>query len=115
MMEHSAIELFGDAGDLLLLNFKDKRLRSRVRRWIKVKCNLEYRDRDRHRAGFRQLLHDLQESWQRRELSNFEYLMRLNESADLDLTPRPSQEQSPTPCTGEGGVLLRSAGSDPIR
>ena len=80
-MEHSALELFGEAGDQLLFNFKSKRLRSIVRRWIKRKCALEYRDRDRQRAGFRQLLHELQEQWHKRELSNFEYLMRLNELA----------------------------------
>ena len=81
LMDHSAIELFDDAGEMLLFNFKDKRVRSAVRRWIKKKCPLEYRDRDRSRAGFRQLLHELQEQWHRRELSNFEYLMKLNELA----------------------------------
>ena len=81
LMEHSALELFNDTGDIALLNFKSKRLRSHVRRWLKRKCTLDYRDRDRHRAGFRQLLHELQDAWHRRELSNFEYLMRLNELA----------------------------------
>ena len=56
-------------------------MRSRVRRWIKRKCSLEYRDRDYHRGGFRQMLFELQEQWQRREVSNFEYLMRLNHIA----------------------------------
>ena len=56
-------------------------MRSRVRRWIKRKCSLEYRDRDYHRDGFRQMLFELQEQWQRREVSNFEYLMRLNHIA----------------------------------
>ena len=52
-----------------------------MRRLLKKKCALEYRDRDRGTAGFRQLLYDLQEAWHRREMSNFEYLMRLNELA----------------------------------
>ena len=43
-------------------------MRSRVRRWIKRKCSLEYRDRDYHRGGFRQMLFELQEQWQRREV-----------------------------------------------
>jgi hypothetical protein len=81
LMEQSALELFDDAGDMLLFNFKSKRLRSRVRSWIKKKSMLEYRDRDRGTRGFREQLHELQERWQRRELSNFEYLMRLNELA----------------------------------
>ena len=79
MMAHTAIELFRDDGETLLLNLPDKRMRSRVRRWVKRKCTLEYRDRDHHRAAFRQMLYELQEAWQRREVSNFEYLMRLNE------------------------------------
>ena len=81
LMEQSALELFDDAGDMLLFNFKSKRLRSRVRSWIKKKSMLEYRDRDRGTRGFREQLHELQERWQRRDLSNFEYLMRLNELA----------------------------------
>ena len=81
LMDHSALELFDDGGDILLFNFRSKRARSTVRRWIKKKCVLEYRDRDRGTGGFRQLLHELQEAWHRRELSNFEYLMRLNELA----------------------------------
>ena len=81
LMSHSALELFDDAGNIFLFNFRSQQVRTRVRRWLKRKCHLEYRDRDRRRAGFRQLLHELQEAWQRRELSNFEYLMRLNELA----------------------------------
>ena len=45
---------------MLLFNFRSKRMRSAVRRWVKKLCVLEYRDRDRHRAGFRQQLHELQ-------------------------------------------------------
>ena len=81
MMAHTAIELSRDDGDSLLFNLPDRVLRSRVRRWIKRKCTLEYRDRDYHRGGFRQMLFELQEQWQRREVSNFEYLMRLNQLA----------------------------------
>ena len=81
MMAHTAIELFRDDGDSLLFNLPDRVLRSRVRRWIKRKCTLEYRNRDYHRGGFRQMLFELQEQWQRREVSNFEYLMRLNQLA----------------------------------
>ena len=80
-MAHSAVELFSESGGILLLNFRSHARRSAVRRMLKKKCPLEFRDRDRGRAGFRAMLHELQEGWSRRELSNFEYLMRLNELA----------------------------------
>ena len=70
-MEHTALELLTADGDTLLLNFRTKGTRSRVRRWIKKKCTLAYRDRDRQRAAFRAMLAELQESWQARELSTF--------------------------------------------
>ena len=37
LMTHTAIELFRDDGDTLMLNLPDKAMRSRVRRWIKRK------------------------------------------------------------------------------
>ena len=37
LMAHTAIELFRDDGDTLMLNLPDKAMRSRVRRWIKRK------------------------------------------------------------------------------
>ncbi|KAL3923975.1 MAG: hypothetical protein SGPRY_004056, partial [Prymnesium sp.] len=49
--------------------------------WLKRKCALEFRDRDHNRMAFKSMLHELQEEWHRREISNFEYLMRLNELA----------------------------------
>lgn len=42
LMAHTAVELFQDGGDLILLNFKNKRVRSVVRMWLKKKCRLEY-------------------------------------------------------------------------
>ena len=81
LMAHTALELYSSGGDTLLLNFSSKRLRSRARRELKRKCDLEYRDRDRHRPAFRQMLHELTDAWVRREDSNFDYLMRLNELA----------------------------------
>jgi len=81
LMRHTALELYSHKGDQLLLNFADKTQRSRVRRCLKKKCNLEYRDRDHGRMAFKTMLHDLQEEWHRRELTNFDYLMRLNELA----------------------------------
>ena len=107
LMDHSAVELFDDAGEMLLFNFKDKRVRSEVRRWIKKKCALEYRDRDRgnSRAGFQKLLHELQEQWHRRELSSFEYLMKLNELAGHTQRPQPV----PGLPVGLGGLHERGA------
>ena len=83
LLEHNGLELFDETGDTILLHLRSKRMRTLVRRQIKKRCTLEYRDRDRRqdRAGFRQLLSALQEQWHARELSNFEYLMRLNELA----------------------------------
>ena len=80
-MAHTAIELFRDDGSTLLLNFTDKRERSRLRKLVKTRCPLAYRDRDRHTSAFRKMLSDLQEKWHRREITNFEYLMFLNELA----------------------------------
>ena len=71
-MKHTALELYSDAGDIIMFNFGAKKERSRVRRWIKKRGALEYRDRDRHRAAFKQMLHEVQEGWHKRELSNFE-------------------------------------------
>ena len=81
LMAHTAIELFRDDGSTLLLNFTDKRERSRLRKLVKTRCPLAYRDRDRHTSAFRKMLSDLQEKWHRREITNFEYLMFLNELA----------------------------------
>ena len=83
LLEHSALELFDDAGNAIMLNIRTKKARTAVRRQLKRRCTLEYRDRDRKqdRAGFRTLMAQLQEQWHNRELSNFEYLMRLNELA----------------------------------
>ena len=66
-----------------MINMKSKGIRTAVRKQVKKRCTLEYRDRDRKqdRAGFNRMLHEMQESWHRREISNFEYLMRLNELA----------------------------------
>ena len=36
-MAHTALELYSDSGDLLMLNFASKRLRSRARRHLKKK------------------------------------------------------------------------------
>lgn len=72
LMRHSALELCSDAGDIIMFNFVAKSERSRVRSWLKKKCSLEYRDRDHRRSAFKQMLHELQESWHRRDLSNFE-------------------------------------------
>ena len=72
-------------GDTMMLHFGDQIERSRVRRALKRRCTLEYRDRDtrrlKDRRAFRQLLHDLQEAWHSRAISNFDYLMKLNELA----------------------------------
>ena len=100
-MEHSALELFDDSGTTLMLHMRSKRARHDVRKQIKKRCALEYRDRDRKqdRAGFRQLLGALQEQWHARELSNFEYLMRLNELAGRthnDLNQYPVRSRSLT-------------------
>ena len=83
LMEHSALEFMDDAGNALMINMRSKGIRTAVRKQVKKRCTLEYRDRDRKqdRAGFNRMLHEMQESWHRREISNFEYLMRLNELA----------------------------------
>ena len=81
LMAHTALELFSSDGESLLLNFASKRLRSRARAELKRKCDLEYRDRDRRRPAFQKMLGDLTDAWVRRDVCNFDYLMRLNELA----------------------------------
>ena len=81
LMAHTALEIYSSGGESLLLNFASKRLRSRARAELKRKCDLEYRDRDRRRPAFQKMLGELTDAWVRRDVCNFDYLMRLNELA----------------------------------
>ena len=62
-MAETSLELVSEEGGTLMLNFRGKRVRSKVRSHLKRRCVLEYRDRDRRRpaSGFGKMLHDLQE------------------------------------------------------
>ena len=78
LMAHTAIELFRDDGSTSSsISPTSASAAAAQAREDAVPARVPHRDR--HTSAFRKMLSDLQEKWHRREITNFEYLMFLNE------------------------------------